>query len=61
MASREKFLQIYANLPLSVRSEIIVVIEHEPISWSAAKIEIENDTPKSRQILDQLSTLGILK
>lgn len=60
MSLKTKFLQIYANLPLNLRREIIVVIDDEPLTWNAAKIEIENDTEKGEEILEKLVKLGIL-
>lgn len=61
MDNKSKFLQIYANLPLNVRTEIVAVVEGEPFSWNSAKIEIENDTPKGAEILKQLVNLRILE
>lgn len=61
MNMKTRFLQIYANLPLNQRSEIIVVVDDEPLTWNAAKIEIENDTRKGEEILGKLVKLGILK
>jgi hypothetical protein len=55
-----KFQQIYANLPLSQRTEIVVVIDNEPLTWNAVKIEVDNDTDKSREILEKLIRLGII-
>lgn len=57
---KTKFLRIYANLPLNQRQEIVVVVDEEPLTWNAAKIEIENDTQKGGEILDKLVKLGIL-
>lgn len=61
MKRKTKFLRIYANLPLTHRSEIIVVVDNEPLTWNAAKIEIENDTPKGKEILEKLVKMRILK
>lgn len=61
MEKKEKFLQIYANLPLALRNEIIVVIDDEPLTWNAAKIEIENNTEKGEEILRKLIEMGIIK
>ena len=61
MNLKTKFLQVYANLPLNQRQEIVVVIDDEPLTWNAARIEIENDTPKGKEILEKLVQLGILK
>lgn len=58
---KTKFLQVYANLPLNQRNEIIVVIDHEPLTWNAARIEVENETEKGREILEKLIKLGILE
>ncbi len=57
---KTKFLQVYANLPLGSRKEIVAVISGEPITWQAAKLEIELETIKGREILDQLAELKIL-
>lgn len=64
MSSEEKkakFFQVYANLPLGSRREIIAVISGEPITWQVAKLEIELNTLKGKEILDQLIELKILK
>jgi hypothetical protein len=61
MGNKESFLKIYANLPLSQRTEIIVVIDGEPLTWNSARIEIENDTDKGIEILEKLTKMEILK
>lgn len=61
MDKKARFLQIYANLPLNQRNEIVVVIDDEPLTWNAIKIEIENDTPKGKEILEKLVKMEILK
>lgn len=60
MNAKSKFLQVYANLPLNQRNEIIVVIDDEPLTWHSAKIEIENDTDKGKEILEKLYKMEIL-
>lgn len=60
MDLRAKFLKVYANLPLGVREEVVIVIEGEPLSWRAAKLEVELDTKKGREILEKLNKLEIL-
>lgn len=57
---REQFLKIYADLPISVRTEIILTLNNEPITWNVAYIEIINDTPLSKEILDKLAKLQII-
>lgn len=62
MDKKAKFFKIYANLPLGVRNaEIIVVIDNEPLTWNVAKIEIENNTLKSKEILKELEKMKIIE
>ncbi len=56
-----RFQQIYANLPLNQRKEIVVVLEDEPLTWNAVKIEVDSPSEKSKQILEQLVRLKILE
>lgn len=59
--TREKFLKIYANLPLGVRQEIILVLEEKgPITWDVAFIEVDNDTGLSKTILEKLEKLQFI-
>lgn len=61
MDYKVKFLRIYANLPLNQRNEIVVVIDDEPMTWNSARVEIENDTEKGKEILKKLVDLQIIK
>jgi transcription elongation factor GreA-like protein len=58
--SKEKFLKIYANLPLGIRKEIIVVLENEPFTWSAVYVEVFNNTEKSIVLLKKLEEMKII-
>lgn len=60
MDKRIQFLKIYANLPLGMRDEIVVVAKNEPLTWNAARLEIEQNTPKGKEILKILTSLKIL-
>lgn len=60
MSLRERFLKIYANLPLALRGEIILVLDNEPITWNVAYIEVYNNTEKSIKILKKLEELKII-
>lgn len=60
MGLKERFLKIYSNLPLGVRSEIVVVLDDGPLTWEVAYIEIINDTPASKIIMEKLDRLGII-
>lgn len=57
---RERFLKIYADIPLNVRKEIVLVLEKEPITWNVAYVEVSNDTKKSKDILKMLEELKII-
>ena len=58
---KETFLKIYANLPLSVRNEIIYVLKDKgPISWNVAYLEIKNNTKLGEEILQKLEDLKII-
>lgn len=57
---RERFLSIYADIPLNLRKEIILVLDKEPITWNVAYIEVLNNTDKSKDILKKLKKLKII-
>ncbi|MBI5072734.1 hypothetical protein HZA99_02865 [Candidatus Woesearchaeota archaeon] len=58
---RERFLKVYANLPLNIRKEIIVVLEKVgPVSWDIAYLEIQNKTKTGEIILKKLEKMGII-
>ena len=61
MDKKSLFKRIYADLPLGLRKEIVVIVGGEPMTWNAASIEVENNTKKGSEILDRLSQLDILK
>lgn len=59
--SKQNFLKIYANLPLGVRQEIILVLDDgRTITWDVAFFEIENDTELSQIILEKLNILHLI-
>jgi len=59
--NREKFLKIYANLPMAVREEIIITLDDgKTVSWNAAFFEIENQTILSEVILEKLEKVKII-
>jgi len=59
---REAFLQIYANVPLSVREDVIAVLDDPegPVTWEVAYLEIRNRTGKGDAILQKLIETKIL-
>ncbi len=60
MESRERFLKIYADIPLNLRKEIILVINKEPITWNVAYVEVVNRTKRYLEILKKLEELEII-
>ncbi len=59
---KEKFLKIYANIPLNLRDQIILTLgrEEKPITWDVAFFEINNDTDTSKEILNKLSKIKLI-
>ena len=59
--NRTRFLEVYSNLPINLREEIILVLEKRgPISWNVAYLEIKNNTELGESILKKLEELGII-
>ena len=54
------FFRVYANVPLNIRQQIVVVIDGKPISWDVAFIEVNSMTEKSESILHTLRNLAII-
>ncbi len=61
MDRQAQFLKVYANLPQASREEIIAVVSGEPYTWQSARIEVEQNTPISKEILELLVNLKILE
>ncbi len=58
---KHKFYKVFANLPLNLREEVILVIQGKgPITWQVAFLEVDNDTKLGRLILEKLSDLKII-
>ena len=58
---KDQFFKIYANLPLNLRSEIVLVLpDRGPITWNVAYTEINNDTKLGELILKKLEELKII-
>ena len=60
LKNRERYLRIYANLPLNIREEVIYVADDKPISWNVAYLEIKNETKLGREIVKKLEDLEII-
>ena len=58
---KERFFKVYANLPINLRREIVLVLpEKGPITWNVAYLEINNDTSLGEEILQKLIDLKII-
>ena len=58
---RESFLKTYANTPINLRDDIILVLGKKgPISWYTAYLEVKNNTELSKQILQGLRELKLI-
>jgi hypothetical protein len=58
---KERFLRVFANLPLNVRDEIVLVLpDRGPITWKVAYLEITNDTALGLVIMEKLIALSII-
>lgn len=58
---KSKFLKVYANLPINLRNDVILVLDsYGPITWNVAFIEIDNDTELGKIILEKLINLKIV-
>jgi len=56
--TREEFKKVYANIPLNLREEIILVLKDRgPITWNVAYLEIEQSTELGKEILKKLDSI----
>ncbi|MBI2575340.1 hypothetical protein HYV82_05645 [Candidatus Woesearchaeota archaeon] len=60
MALRDDFLKAYANLPLSIRKEAILVMDDEPMTWNAVYVEVFSNTERGAKLLEKLAELKII-
>ena len=61
MKNGDKFFKVYANLPLNLREEIVLVLpDLGPITWKIAYLEISGGTPVGEKILKKLTELQVI-
>lgn len=59
--AKSKFIKAYANVPLALRNDIVVVIEGSgPLTWNTAYVEIVNKTEIGDRILKRLEESHII-
>lgn len=57
---KQRFYKVFANLPINLREEVILVVEKGPITWQVANLEVNNDTELGKIILEKLAQLEII-
>ena len=57
---RSRFLKTFAKIPISLRDEIVAVVDDEPVNWSTANVEVRGKTKKGNQIIMLMDQLGLL-
>jgi len=58
---REKFLKVYANIPLKLRDDIVLVLDKKgTVSWNVAYLEIKENSEYSEAILKGLNELKFI-
>lgn len=57
---REIFLKVYANIPLGLRDDIILVFEDKPLTWNVIYLEIKANTDAGNKILKELKELNLI-
>ncbi len=61
LTNREKFLNIYSNLPIPIRDEVVYIDDNQrPVSWNVCYLEVVNNTELGRKILKRLEGLNII-
>jgi len=58
--SKENFLKVYASLPISIRRDIVLVLDSGPITWEVAYLEVINNTEIAEIILEKLSEMKVI-
>lgn len=56
----ERFMRVFASLPLAERELTVVVIDEQPISWNMAYRELSQNTELGRKICAKLVELRII-
>jgi hypothetical protein len=58
--NEDKFIKVYSDIPVSLRREVILVIEDKPLTWNAAYVEVKNRTKLGERILKKLIELEFI-
>jgi hypothetical protein len=61
MQGKDRFLKVYANLPINLRNEVIVILPNiGPVTWNVAFLEIDGETELGKDIITTLVDLKII-
>lgn len=61
MEGKDRFIKVYSNLPINLRSEVILVLPNiGSITWNVASLEINGETEIGKLIIDKLIELKII-
>ncbi len=58
--SLERFIKVYASLPLEERKLTVLIVDGEPINWIRAHQEIKNNTELGKKMQEKLIDKGII-
>ena len=58
---KSRFYKTFANLPLGVRDEIVLVMNGQPMTWNVIKLEVDIDSKLAKEALKLMSELKLLR
>jgi len=58
---KSRFYKTFADLPLGVRDEIVLVLNGQPMTWNVIKLEVDVDSKLSKEALKLMSELKLLR
>jgi len=60
MKGKDRFLNVFSNLSIDLRKEIIMLIDEKPITWNVAYQEISKETELGGRILSKLIEMELV-
>ena len=58
---KSRFYKTFANLPLGVRDEIVLVINNQAMTWNVIKLEVDIKSKLSKEALELMNELKLLR
>lgn len=56
----DRFIKVFANVPITQREEIVVVVNKQPISWNLAYEQLKTNGDLSEEIGKKLIELKVI-